>query len=222
MKLRVVAKTLRLRLEEARVRLSIGVSRIRLSLSVPRIRLAFALGEFVVMKAFADAANFVDTLRRRFGKSRADTVVTTEVFRRDTTKARASGAVIDDGLGGAYFAEDYVVGAPDAQTYTVGPGFFITVGKVTAEAAVVADLYAPVYHKYLDDSASVADSVLVSPVVEEDAADTGAAGDVLTYEVEKLLADISAAASDGTLRSQGYTVDMSYFAEDYVGESRTF
>jgi hypothetical protein len=38
----------------------------------------------------------------------------------------------------------------------------------------------------------------------------------------KILADVPLATSSGSLYSQGYTVDMSYFDEDYVGESRAF
>jgi len=47
-------------------------------------------------------------------------------------------------------------------------------------------------------------------------------GAQISFAVSKVLAEVFSAASSGLLSIQNYTVDMSYFAEDYVGESRAF
>jgi hypothetical protein len=52
-------------------------------------------------------------------------------------------------------------------------------------------------------------------------ADTTSAVDATSLSPEKAIADMIELADAGSLVAQNYC-DITYFAEDYVGESRTF
>lgn len=71
------------------------------------------------------------------------------------------------------------------------------------------------------DAAGVTDVAVLSLGVLRDFSDTGAAADASIVSAGKVFNDSGRIADTGSLRSQGYA-DFSYFAEDYVGESRTF
>lgn len=78
------------------------------------------------------------------------------------------------------------------------------------------------YVRSFSELTSIVDSAAIS--LSRGLANSAAASDNFTYEIfiGVPLADSSSASDSGSLRSQGYTEDMTYFAEDYVGESRTF
>jgi len=72
----------------------------------------------------------------------------------------------------------------------------------------------------LDGEASIDDDQEVQFV--KVTSDISNASDLAVKLAGKVTSDSAISADSGSLISQGYTVDNSYFAEDYVGESRTF
>ena len=300
MKLRVAVDKLVLRLGVPAKRLRIAARGLRLSLSVSAMRLRVALGEFVAFLYPTDTATTSETTTFVVTKASADVAVAgpqrVEIEFRKNPSNRAG---LDDG--DPYFAEDYVVGAPVFQTYTLGPQVFKDVGKVLSDAPTAASLaqllltrgYADAFaasearaqlfgkvlghgvgatddlngamplddqtisfFKSLDHIASTADSptklfsrglfdgsaaaedavlLVAKPYFETAAAaeayaltntkilgHTAGASDADVLLSGKTLGDSAGAGESGSLRSQGYTVDLTYFAEDYVGASRTF
>jgi hypothetical protein len=91
-----------------------------------------------------------------------------------------------------------------------------------SESAATAEQLARVVGKPRSDSVSLADSIVYALVTAKALTDSAASSDNSSRLAGKVSADSAGADSSGTLRSQGYTVDMTYFAEDYVGASRTF
>lgn len=78
------------------------------------------------------------------------------------------------------------------------------------------------YVRSFNELTSIVDLAAIS--LSRGVTDSAAVSDNLTYEIfiGVPLADSSSASDSGSLLAQGYTEDMTYFAEDYVGESRTF
>ena len=97
----------------------------------------------------------------------------------------------------------------------------VGVTKPTSDSGTVSDTFAKtvVYIRDFTESSSASDSdtITFSAVKSDD----GALIDSDVKSMSKSLTEAPSAASSGTLRSQGYC-DFTYFAEDYVGASRTF
>lgn len=286
MRFRVSAFAIRLasKVDASRIVLRLSYDKLQLALGIISVKLSVAVGLFIKFirlndQAIADDQQIVrDTTR----------VITPDVFSatdfpiRLTNKELAHGAGLDDGS--PYFAEDYIVGAPDTQDYTFDSQIFfsvskpfsnaieiisqpvITAGKTFTDIAGVV-ISAPIFSftKVVSDNVTVNDEVdgsVSGADVEleffKSTDNTPAVTDLpektfITSRFEQILASdapqitislprseaisitdvevlgISSVYSEtpsvddvGFLYSQGYTVDMTYFAEDYVGESRTF
>lgn len=299
MKLRVVVDKLVLRLGVPAKRLRTAVRGLRLGLSVSAMRLRVALGEFVAFLSPTDTATTSETTTFAVTKASADSFSAGHRVEVELRKNPSNRAGLDDG--DPYFAEDYVVGAPAFQTYTLGPQVFRDVGKVLSDSPTAASLaqllltrgYADAFaasearaqlfgkvlghgvgatddlngamplddqtisfFKSLDHITNTADSpvklfvrglfdgsaaaedaalLVAKPYFETAAAaeayaltnskilgHTAGASDADVLLSGKTLGDSAGAGESGSLRSQGYTVDLTYFAEDYVGASRTF
>lgn len=300
MKLRVAIDALVLRLAIPAKRLRLAALGVSLRLAVPAKRLRVAVGEFIAFLYPTDTATTSEASSFSVGKGLADdAAVGPHQIQIEFRKAPSDRAGFDDG--NPYFAEDYVVGAPVFQTYTLGIQVAKLVGKVSSDSAAVASLpqiflgrgyadaamadeassrafgkvlghgvgvtddlngamplddqtiaffksleYVPVATEatafllqrgLADGSSASEDSVLlIAPAYFETPAvaathtltnlkilgHTSTTSDTDVLLTGKVLADSAGADSAGSLRSQGYTVDLTYFAEDYVGESRTF
>lgn len=151
--------------------------------------------------------------------------------------------------GQSYFAEDYVepgyVGAgffinfTKVITDTVGVselfGFFIdravpdtasmsdsaalTFGTSKADTASAADTRTANFTKIVSDLAALADATALS--ASKMLADTPTLADVVAISAGKSIIDTATAFDSGFIVMQDYC-DFTYFAEDYVGESRAF
>lgn len=114
---------------------------------------------------------------------------------------------------------------------------------IFTDAASTADALSRATNKPLSDSVAASESIGVVPnkglfdgvatfdgesyfdedyVVGAPLTPTYTLGAQIAFAVSKVLAEVFSATSSGLLSIQGYTVDASYFAEDYVGESRAF
>jgi hypothetical protein len=200
----------------------------RLATAILGIRLRVVIGDFLEFLIFTDAAKTADALSRAASKPLSDSVAASESIGVVPNKGLLDGAATFDGA--LYFDEDYVVGAPLAPTYTLGAQIALAVSKPVPDAVSTVDAKAISFQRSFSESANVTDDI--NGALSEDdqlieffksLENQAALVDAdRKYVMSKILAEIPAAASSGTLYSQGYTVDMSYFLEDYVGESRAF
>ncbi len=251
------------------------------------IRMRVVAGEFIAAVLPVNIVTTIELVAKRFGRARSDTAQFTDKAVVVPNKRPSDAVGITDGGEGAYFAQDYVTGAPSAQTYTLVGGFVWNLSKPVAESPRVTDRVAKAlpsksfneanyatddvngaaagddqimrYFKVTTDLNLVSDTLnskrvgkalsetprvsdviakaLPSKVFTEStvvtdarinrvrkiiANATSATDAISNRNVQKVLLEAPRAASSGALRSQNYTVDMSYFAEDYVGASRVF
>jgi hypothetical protein len=91
--------------------------------------------------------------------------------------------------------------------------------KTTLENIALTETLVVDSAKILYDTSSAAD--LKSLRVSTPHSDTSATTDVAFRAPTKVLTELVPSTDAGSLRSQGYA-DFTYFAEDYVGASRTF
>jgi hypothetical protein len=89
-----------------------------------------------------------------------------------------------------------------------------------SDSAITTDALSAAVQKYLASAFTLADSIskLTSKSVT---VDSFGVSDAIVNSHSKPFSDMIATTSAGALLSQGYC-DITYFAEDYVGESRTF
>lgn len=228
MRLRTSISSIRLRLGVLSKHLTTATLGIRLRTVALSKRLAVAVGDFIEFLVFTDTASTTDALSRATSKPLSNSATASESIGIVPNKGLFDGvATFDDQL---YFDEDYVVGAPSAQTYTLGTQVVFEVSKPISDPVSTADAKTISFQRSFSESTNVTDDV--NGALSEDdqlieffksLENQAALLDAdRSYVMSKILAEIPAAASSGTLYSQGYTVDMSYFAEDYVGESRAF
>ena len=228
MRLKTLVSPIRLRLGVLSKRLATATLGIRLRTVALSKRLAVAVGDFIEFLVFTDTASTTDALSRATSKPLSDSATASESIGIVPNKGLLDGvATFDDQL---YFDADYVVGGPSAQTYTLGTQVVFEVSKPISDPVSTADAKAISFQRSFSESTNVPDDV--NEALSEDdqlieffksLENQAALVDAdRSYIMSKILAEIPAAASSGTLYSQGYTVDMSYFAEDYVGESRAF
>ncbi len=95
----------------------------------------------------------------------------------------------------------------------------LAVGKSISEGASVFDASMAFLDKRVADAAGVSDSKALS--LAKTASDAAGLSDTKQVHVGKGTQDAAGVGDSGSLRMQGYC-EFSYFAEDYVGESRTF
>ena len=206
------------------MKLRTSISPIRLRLVALSKRLAVAVGNFIRTVTLVDTTTTTDNLNRAATKPLNNSATATEVVGITPNKSLTNLVGMSDG--GAYFAEDYVVGAPSTQTYTLGTlSVELLIQKPIPDAILVAsaDVKTISFQRSFSDTISVADNANTVLAQVSSLANQAALLDAdRKYVMSKILAEIPAAASSGTLYSQDYTVDMSYFADDYVGESRAF
>jgi hypothetical protein len=247
MKLVVVANAIRLSLGALSKQLAVAVSALSTSTSVAALQLAVAIGRFILFIKLTDTAIVSEVRVVNFLKQRTDALAALESKKLKFTKSSQDGGGFGDGE--QYFDEDYIVGAPLAQTYTEPSQVFKRVGKPIGDDAGTTDARAKFFAKILDHSVFSTDDLNgVSPgddqtlaffksldqgllaaedfvrkvTYHRDFDNTSTAIDAPKIATQKPLSDAANLTTAGSLRLQGYTVDMTYFAEDYVGQSQTF
>jgi hypothetical protein len=228
MKLKISVSPIRLRLGVLSKRLATAALGVRLRTVALSKRLAVAVGDFIKAIYPVDTVSATESIGVVPNKGLFDSAIASESIGVVPSKGLFDGiATFDDQL---YFDEDYVVGAPAAPTYTLGRQVELAVSKPVSDAMSAAEVKTISFQRSFSESTNVTDDV--NGALSEDdqlieffksLSNQVALVDAdRRYVMSKILAEIPAAASSGTLYSQGYTVDMSYFAEDYVGESRAF
>ena len=161
---------------------------------------AFSFGKLLTDNPFVS-----DAQARNFGKYGVDAFGATDaVTRRDFGKAAFDTANASDALA-------KLIGTRLQDTYYASDAAARTFGKFLTSSITATD--------DLDGEATTEDDQEIQffKVLNHIAGATDAKA--LTFG--KILAHTAASSDAGSLRSQNYC-DFTYFAEDYVGESRTF
>lgn len=151
--------------------------------------------------ALADAYSVADAFDRVFEAIRAfsDGASTSESLAFDSEKALADSTLATEVLSRVFTALRDV-----SDTQAVDDSYVLGSAKAISDSQAVDDFFARVFGANRD----VADSILTSDVLA-------------SIGIEKLLTDAANAVSSGSLRMTDYA-DITYFAEDYVGATRTF
>lgn len=159
MKLRVAVERLRLSLGASALKLALGVQRLKVELvAFNRLKLAVAVGIFIRFLEKQDNFFVQSLVAKLLQRSISeDAVQITDDDKILFVKPRSNAAAFSDGE--QYFEEDYVEGAPLAQTYTEGKQIKWVMTKPLTEAPVVSDLFTPVLQKTFSDGFNITDDV---------------------------------------------------------------
>ena len=127
----------------------------------------------------------------------------------------------------------------DAITFVPGKGFvdssqasdahFFSIGFALADVPVTQDSDSKNFGKFINESTGVTDDLDGEATTNDDQemtfvkvrSELPSLSDALVILKTKILGDSSAFGDSGSIRNQGYCA-FDYFAEDYVGDSRTF
>jgi hypothetical protein len=195
------------------------------------------LATLVFLRDFTDSVDVPDAHVIAFSKALVDNFALTEVVSRVFTKSLSSGVAMNDSfdLGdGAVFVFTKgvmnVVFAADTQTKTVTKGVTDTqvladtlsynFAKALADSVAAAEAISLASSKLLTDTAGAVDAAVLAFSKLADP-DSVSLADAVFLSPNKAFSDMIEPADAGSLVAQSYC-DITYFAEDYVGESRTF
>jgi hypothetical protein len=176
---------------------------------------AAALGEahaFSLERLLADTAALVDAPFRVFGKASADTAGASENVASNFGKANVDSAAPTD-------AHAFGLQKPVADIAATTDTETRLFGKTNADTSNLVDFAQLGFTRVLGDESLTLDSHTVFSLKQR--SDVAMIGDLRYNEVLKLRSNLASTTDAGSLRSQGFA-DFTYFAEDYVGASRTF
>lgn len=164
-------------------------------------QLAMAVG-----KGISDsiAAASLTVVYLQFGRILSDSYAGGDTLFKTFDKVLGHGVGATDDLNGALPLDDQTI------------EFFKSLGHIVS----TGDAPAKVFERGLFETSGASDvRALTNTKI---LGHTAGVAEVNTRLIGKVSSDSAGAGSAGSLLAQGYTVDMTYFAEDYVGASRTF
>ena len=199
-------------------------------------------------REFSDSGSVAENAAKSLSKSFSDVVNAAEsIFVTRSRAAADSSGIAEDSVftfgkslsDSGFSAEDTSLtigkGLSDspsvAESIAFGIGFSLEDNSAAAESLVIAystiksdtagiaESHVAGFGKVLSDQPAIAESATLSP--SKVLSDGGISTDLPVKSIGQTFTDASSANDDGSLRSQGYC-DFDYFAEDYVGQSRTF
>lgn len=189
-----------------------------------RLIAAVASGFFLKILELTDSFIVSDVLAKAFSRPTSDS------FSASDAEAKETGKNLSDSVATTE-AQTADVGKNIADTFVVADAIdLLQIGKNTTDSATTADNQQFDITKLLTDSLLVTDDVDGEASIQDDQemhffkrrGDSGVTSDQEVKLASKVTSDSASGADSGSLISQGYTVDNTYFAEDYVGDSRTF
>lgn len=197
---------------------------IKLALAVQAKKLAVALGNFIKAKFITDTVGVEDEFRVTRLKFFTDLVGATDDPIIVPNKGINNTVTFQDDS--RYFAEDYI-----SEDYVLQTGIEVNFGKALAESVGVqsSTLIETTYLRSFSDGFTATDDIdgVVTPEDDQkvqffkNTTNTVGITDAAALQLGISLSEAPAATDSGLIVSQGYC-DITYFAEDYVGESRTF
>lgn len=207
--------------------------------------IAFQIG---YNRSFTDASSVSEQLNRSITKSLADTVLAAESIFIARARATSDSSGVTESaafnlgkpLSDAGFASEdtsFSIGKVPSDTSVIAESAALGFTTSRSDAASASESNVFAFGAFKSDSALIAEATIfdASKVLADQSlvaelrafsqakgfADSGNAGDLPVKSIGQTFTDASSANDDGSLRSQGYC-DFDYFAEDYVGQSRTF
>ena len=184
---------------------------------------------FALTKSLSDSSSFIDTPSIRPTKAFTEAPSANDDDTLDFTKV-AGDDTAQDYCDQSYFLEDYIQGD------RIDLGFFtddnvVSITKFLNDQTFVTDDLDGeataeddqeiAFVKTRTDIGVASDTFNRTVVYLRDFTENGSASESAVKLTTKVRADSAAFTDSGDLRSQGYC-DFTYFAEDYVGASRTF
>lgn len=174
---------------------------------------------FNVVKALADSATMADTRVFNITKLIRDGVAMNDAF--DATDG--SQWSFTKGVSNVVFVAEALV---KTLTRPLADSFSLADARTVSFSKSLSDSFALVSATSISMALPKADAISVTDtpaksITKAPFADTTSLLSAISLQPNKHLADNLGAGDSGSLRSQGYA-DFSYFAEDYVGDSRTF
>lgn len=202
------------------------------------------LSVLLLTKPFSDSFGATDSDTLSFAKGVTETPALTDARIFDFTKVISEQLFSTDDLDGEASAEDdqeiqFVKTRSDSSALTDNFSKTVTFSRTFTETPAVNDDQSFDVTKPITESPSTSDSFSKVVAFSRSFSDGSSASDIDTLNTGKNLSDnggiidsqvvqftkassdSGVAADSGSLRSQGYC-DFTYFAEDYVGASRTF
>jgi hypothetical protein len=211
------------------MKLKINVPYIKLRTTALAKRMVVAVGEFIAAIVRSDTAAATDLFSKRPRKNVSENAgFTDDIFYIPTKVITSLGAFFDGG-DPPYFLQDYVVGGPDNQTYTLVGGFTKDITKLLQELPRAQETVAKTFARSINDGMFVTDDVNGAAAGDDQVTqyfkvltEPAHINDVAAKNLSRALIDICNTTSAGSLSIQDYTVDMTYFLEDYVGTGRSW
>ena len=197
---------------------------IALASSPEYITLVTEVGLFIWFIYKEDIVTLSDGTAFSFGK-----LLTDNPFVSDA-QARNFGKYLTDAFGAADAIAKRDFGKAAFDTANASDALARSFGKSLQDlTGSVSDAAAMTFGKFLTSAATATDDLDGETTAEDDQEiqffkvlnHTTSAADAKALAFGKFLADLTSSTDAGSLRSQNYC-DFTYFAEDYVGESRTF
>lgn len=186
------------------------------------------------IKSRTDQATITDVFSRQVAFSRvsADSASFSEFAVRQCGRALSEGIIFTEGANKAlgrpltegFSARDACSTRPNkaaTEQASIADMTQKSWGKAPAESLKAVDTYAFQVTSLRADQASISDTLLLQTGFRRSVSDNLQFSDLRIPAFGKTGTEQAAFTDTGSLRSQGYC-DFSYFAEDYVGASRTF
>ncbi len=186
---------------------------------------ADAINTFEVGLAKVDSSLAADLSQHDFGKNAADAANLADAYRYDGSKALADGVyATDDVDGAASILDDQEIQFIKQRANLVGISDVlerdVAFVRGFADDADTTDQLATGLEKPLSDSPIFAEAY--ASALARTFSDSFGATDLDVLNFGKCPSDTTSFTDAGSLLSQGFTSDPTYFAEDFVGASRTF
>lgn len=187
----------------------------------------------IFIRNFADSINVPDALAIDYLKQLADQVSLSDSDTLDFSKGISDGVAMSDDADIDFDLQKYIMNmafVADAETKSFSKSLY--------DIATLVDLFSYEFNKPLADSFSLtestsliqellkSESIIITDALAKEFAKTVTADsinstDAVSLEPSKAMSDTATIDDAGSLLSQGYC-DITYFAEDYVGSSRSF
>jgi hypothetical protein len=192
----------------------------------------------IFIRNFADTLSISEALAFDLAKTFAETAVALDATAREYNKLVPDGVAMNDGADTtdgllvvitksftnmAFVADARTTDFAKAITDAASPTDALAqlFGKALADQFSQSDLLTIDTSLLRTDNFGVTDLLAISFTYGRYLSDSATIGDNAVLSLLKALSDSASVDDSGSLISQGYC-DITYFAEDYVGESRTF
>lgn len=190
------------------------------------------------IRTYSETLDISEVLTLDLAKVLYDTAAATDAATREIAKLIPDGVAMNDeadttdGLlvlftkaftNMAFVADAKTVDFVKAVTDSVSPADTLAslFAKALSDTVLFADAASLGFDLAKADSVSTTELIAIALIVGRSLADSVTMGDSTSLAPNKALSDSASVDDAGSLISQGYC-DITYFAEDYVGESRTF